>query len=1133
MKWISVLAPCAVVLGCADPQPALQGSALAVSVDRHGVPRMVQAHDLVPAPAPTAMESARVHLKRLAGMWGVAPGTLPELRAVGEVPVRGGTIARIAQVIDGLPVWGRELRVLVRPGGELATASGALTGTLTPHAAPRFALDESGAIASAVAHTYGGRTGIRVERALARRVWYPRDGRLIAAWVVDAYTSDPGSTSGDANRTILAGDSGRVLEHYSLVADAFTYRVFAETTGEKHPLDGPTEDATPHPTGMPDGSYPAYILPSLVTVDALNGPADPWLAETASETSGNNVDAYVDINAPNGLTEGDFRATTTSANTFDRTYDTAIEPLASTNQQMAAITSLFYVLNWLHDFWYDAGFTEDAGNAQLVNYGRGGTEGDPILAEAQDNANGGSRNNANMATPEDGMSPRMQVYLWSGRQDRSLTMTPSNRSPDVGTASWGPKNFTVTGTMIVGTDGTGANATDGCEPLTNDVTGKVVVVDRGNCTFKRKALNIQNGGGIGMVLADNQVASSPPGMGDDANLADTITIAPLSVTNEEGAAIKQDIASGPVTATLHRKQYQELEGSLDSTLIAHEFGHYIHHRLSLCENKMCRAMSEGWGDFSALLLLAREGDNLDGAFPFSVYTTQSFSSDPGYFGIRRAPYSVDMNINSLSFRHMADGEPLPMNHPFNASGASSEVHNAGEVWAEVLWEGYVALQKAGTSFDEVRAKMAQYVVAGLLLAPSEASPLETRNAILAAVLASGNTADHDALIAAFARRGFGSCAVAPDPDSTTFTGIVESHEVAGNPGITAFALEDTCDHDGVLDAGETATLKITVANNGHAPLTDVELAVTSSQPGVTIMTPPTTLARLDQFATTELEVQVALDDGTEPIAGDLALAITATGGCAPTVSIPVAFRLNIDDREMASATDSFDAEHSVWSPWTSVWRHVRESALDGAWHGDDLASATDTFLTSPLLMASDSEPLVITFLHAYSFEVTDGEYYDGGVIEFSTDDGDTWQDVSTLASPDYSGTIVAGTGSELADRMAYAGTNPSWPTADTVTLDFGTALAGQPFRLRFRLTTDAGTGAPGWTIDDVAFSGIVGTPFPSQDVDDGVCDGDDPGGDPIMSGGGGCCDAGPLRGQSAMLALGVLGLVMRRRRRRR
>src|SRR5688500_19480137 len=50
--------------------------------------------------------------------------------------------------------------------------------------------------------------------------------------------------------------------------------------------------------------------------------------------------------------------------TFDRTYDPTLEPNASTDQMMAAVTQLFYVNNWLHDHYYDSGFNEAAGNAQ-------------------------------------------------------------------------------------------------------------------------------------------------------------------------------------------------------------------------------------------------------------------------------------------------------------------------------------------------------------------------------------------------------------------------------------------------------------------------------------------------------------------------------------------------------------------------------------------------------------------------------------------------------------------------------------------------------------------------------------------------------------------------------------------------
>ncbi len=1092
---------------------------------------MLEARGLPAAPAATAMQSARMHLERLAGEWGVAPGMLPTLAEIGEVQVRGGTVARLRQVVDGMPVWGRELRVFVRPGGELATVTGTLLSSVTPRVAARFSKDETGAIASAVERTYGTKAGVHVDEAKANRVWYPQDGQLVAAWVVDAFTSRDGSTNGDANRTILTADSGRVLEHYSLVADAsFQYRVFAETTGEKHPFDSPTADATPHPTGTPNGFYPAYITPNLVTADGQNSHADAWLAAGATETSGNNVDAYVDINAPTGLSDGDFRAPTSAAGQFDYVYDTALEPMANQTQQYAGITSLFYVINWLHDFWYDAGFTEAAGNGQKLNYGRGGVEGDAILAEAQDNALGGSRNNANMSTPGDGMSPRMQVFLWTGKEERWVTL--ANRTLTVGTASFGPKGFDASASLVVGTDGTGANVTDGCEALTNNVAGKVVVIDRGNCTFKTKALSIQNAGGVGMILANN-AAGAAPGMGDDPMITTAITIPSLSISQADGVALKADIVAGPATAALHRKQFQELDGSLDSTLIAHEFGHYLHHRLSLCGNKICGAMSEGWGDFLALLLLARQGDNLDAAYPFSVYTTQSFTADPAYFGIRRAPYSVNTAINALSFRHMADGAATPTTHPFNVSGVNSEVHNAGEVWTSALWEVYVALQKAGSDFTAVRNKMAQYVVAGLLLTPTEASPLEVRDALLAAANAAGNPTDANLMMAAFARRGFGTCAVAPTKDN--FTDLVESTVVAGKPELTTGALEDDCDKDGVLDSGETAKLKLEVTNTGHAGLTNVKVELTSDVPGVTIVAQPAVIASLASHASTEIEVEVKLDGATTPVAGNVSVTIASDGGCQPSLTIPVAFRNNVDDIAAKSATESFDSELSVWDSTPTSWQHVRESALDGAWHGDDVSAVADTALTSPLLTASETEPVVINLQHKFAFEQSNNTSWDGGVIEYSTDDGATWADVSTVAAAGYNGTLSNNPDNPLASRPAFVGNSAAWPGSQPLTLDFGTALAGKQFRIRFRIGTDAGTGAAGWTVDEIAFSGIVGTPFPKQVVDDGVCGPIDPGdgsGDdqePVGEASG-CCEAGPLRGANLGLALAVLALVMRRRR---
>ena len=67
------------------------------------------------------------------------------------------------------------------------------------------------------------------------------------------------------------------------------------------------------------GEDPTTILAApLVTIDNFDkiGNDDPWLAPDATITSGNNVFAYADIFAPQGFTEGDYTAETTSDKTF-------------------------------------------------------------------------------------------------------------------------------------------------------------------------------------------------------------------------------------------------------------------------------------------------------------------------------------------------------------------------------------------------------------------------------------------------------------------------------------------------------------------------------------------------------------------------------------------------------------------------------------------------------------------------------------------------------------------------------------------------------------------------------------------------------------------------------------------------
>ncbi|MBK9034497.1 MAG: M36 family metallopeptidase [Myxococcales bacterium] len=1106
-------------------------------------------------PAATAAASAIAHVRRIAPRWG-APAGAVDLVARATLPVPGGELVRLAQEVDGVPVDRADLKVLIGPGGTLLAASGVLVPADLARDRDGFQLDARAAVARAVAASTGvdvaaglraeagatadlgwfsgGAGDVVVERARARHRWHRDRDALVPVWVVEAYVAASDSTDSRAERVVVAARDGRVLARHDLTVDAaFTYRVWAETGGDRRMLDGPIEDFSPTPSGTPGGARPAFIAPNLVTVDGLNhpagGPADPWLASGATETVGNNVDAYTDINLPGGLSAGDFRATTTSASTFDRTYDTGAEALASTAQQSAAIAQLFYAINWLHDDWYDAGFTEAAGNGQADNYGRGGVAGDALLAEAQDSANDGARNNANMSTPEDGMAPRMQVYLWSGLDDRTLTIgarTPSTRAP----TTYGPTQYDLVGTIVAGTDGAGAALDDGCEPLTNDVTGRVALLARGNCTGEVKAATAQAAGAIGLIIAHNVVGSPAPGLPNDANVTQPITIPVMSVSYDEGVAIRADLGAGPVTATFHRDLGPEVDGALDAALVAHEFGHYVHHRLSDCNTRMCGAQSEGWGDFIALLTLARDGDDLTGAYAISTYA----SNDDPYFGIRRAPYSTDGAKNAFTFQMVADDAALPTSHPLAFAGANSEVHNAGEIWAQVMWEGYVALQQArgARTFDEARRTMMRYVVAGLGLAPTDATFTETRNAILAAARAA-SPADAAVLTAAFARRGLGSCAVSPPRDSSDFIGALESFVTKGNAepsGVTVAIDVKDCDHDGALDVGETATITVPVTNVGVELLSAVTVTATGSA-GLTISTPTVDLGALAPDGSGTASFQVTVADAVGPVAATVDVTITAPGGCTETRQIVLPIRLVADDDPAAAASDTFDALVSPWTPTGSdarrAWGAVDGVGLDRFWHGEDLGFPSDTAIESPAMTAG-AGPVTVAFDHAYQFEFSNDVYWDGGVVEITTDAGATWRDVADLTNIPYDGPLSVDAGNVLAGQMAFSDQNPAFPARDHVVLDFGTQLAGTTFRLRFRIGTDASASAPGWDIDNLVVTGITNTPFPVVVADADACTAP-----PDQTDDGGCCSTNGGAGAGSSLAGGLVVAALLRRRRRR
>jgi subtilisin-like proprotein convertase family protein len=153
------------------------------------------------------------------------------------------------------------------------------------------------------------------------------------------------------------------------------------------------------------------IISELPAFDNLG-----WITDGVNTTTGNNVDAGLDIDGIDGI-DPSGRAVGAPFRVFNFPYNPSPgipapgDAPALDNFRMGAVTNLFFWSNRYHDRLYQLGFNEAAGNFQQNNFSRGGLDNDFVRAEAQDSS---GVNNANFATPPDGVPPRMQMFIFNG-----------------------------------------------------------------------------------------------------------------------------------------------------------------------------------------------------------------------------------------------------------------------------------------------------------------------------------------------------------------------------------------------------------------------------------------------------------------------------------------------------------------------------------------------------------------------------------------------------------------------------------------------------------------------------------------------------------------------------------------------
>ncbi|UUC46599.1 T9SS-dependent M36 family metallopeptidase [Flavobacterium cerinum] len=479
-------------------------------------------------------------------------------------------------------------------------------------------------------------------------------------------------------------------------------------------------------------------------------------------TRGNNAWAKEDIAGNNG--------TGTSPNgglgmVFDFPYGgTGVQPSTYTS---AATTNLFYMNNIMHDIMYQYGFNEINGNFQQNNYGKGGTvtfNGDPVLADAQD---GSGVNNANFATPVDGQSPRMQMFLWNVGPRPNLFRIHSPASLAGGYFAV-ENNFTaghvavpiapaaITADLALFDDGIPDN-NDGCTAAINgaQLNGKIVLIRRGSCDFVNKVMFAQNAGAVGVIMINNLEEYMVMGGSNAA-----ITIPAILVSQSVGNALIAAMQSGPVNVSLTHEtvNFVNSDGDFDNGVISHEYGHGISSRLTGGPaNASCltstEQMGEGWSDFFAYLLQIKAGDSPVTGKGIATFLANQPTSG---VGIRQYKYSTDMGINPLTY-----GDTNGLTYVDANGNTRIDVHAVGTVWATMLWDltwayinkyGYDPNIYTGTGGNN---KVLRLIIDALKLQPCNPSFVSGRDAIIAADQATTGGQDFCIIWDVFARRGLG------------------------------------------------------------------------------------------------------------------------------------------------------------------------------------------------------------------------------------------------------------------------------------------------------------------------------------------------------------------------------------------
>ena len=328
------------------------------------------------------------------------------LDTIAQTPVGAGTVVLLRQRYGGLPAAHDGLVAVAVKGGAVLRVTSSLSPRTDKPAAAR--LTAAAALAAALKDAKITTAGLADHRVRLVAVPMP-DAAPRAAFEVVLLAKDAAHPLGYT--TYIDARDGSVLLRENLVNfadDDPRWKVFPAT---------PTGTADTRQTWCTKAASDCQ----RVVLDPATG--KPWdvdaaTGESTHTTSGNSAESVRFWGNGTPQVPASPSANREYVYPFTNQWATSkCDPASLTSPEQAdvdaATANLFAMHNRMHDWAYNLGFTEATWNLQKTNTSAYGKGADAEHGNAQQGAaTQTTRNNANQATPPDGMQPVTNMYMW-------------------------------------------------------------------------------------------------------------------------------------------------------------------------------------------------------------------------------------------------------------------------------------------------------------------------------------------------------------------------------------------------------------------------------------------------------------------------------------------------------------------------------------------------------------------------------------------------------------------------------------------------------------------------------------------------------------------------------------------------